>query len=303
MKYSLKKKRSKMIYILPISIIAGCIIVSLVVMNAFGFGKSGSDQHTADSNSVTTESGSDNVTTTEQETETTAPQSEHTNPKDAKAAEELEKSSENRVYLTFDDGPSSNTDEILDILKKNNIKATFFVIKRDDPESVARLKRIYDEGHTVALHTVSHDYPLVYADMDSYKKDVDGIKSFVDSTLGINCKFYRFPGGSSNTIYKHYGIKDIHECIDYLNSIGVEYFDWNISNSDSEGKKYTPEQLAENVETYIGDTGVYNILQHDAPAKKNTVKSLQLIIDNLKAKGYTFCQITDNTKPVHHHIS
>jgi len=96
------------------------------------------------------------------------------------------------------------------------------------------MKRMYDEGHTVAMHSVSHEYPLVYADLPAYKEDVDGIKTFIDDTLGIDCKFYRFPGGSSNTIYKHYGISDIHECIDYLDSRGIKYFDWNISNSDSE---------------------------------------------------------------------
>lgn len=299
MKYELKKKkRSKLIYILPISIIAACIVVCLIVMNIFGFGKSGGEQKAADAKTETTESQTESATET-----TTVPQNEHTNPKNAKEAEALEASSENRVYLTFDDGPSANTDEILDILKENNTKATFFIIKRDDPESIARMKRMYDEGHTVAMHTVSHEYPLVYADLPAYKEDVDGIKTFIDDTLGIDCKFYRFSGGSSNTIYKHYGISDIHECIDYLDSRGIKYFDWNISNSDSENKKYSPAELAANVVEYIGDTGVYNVLQHDAPAKKNTVQSLQIIIDDLKAKGYTFCQITDNTVPVHHHIS
>ena len=122
MKYELKKKkRSKLIYILPIS--------------------------------IQTESATET---------TTVPQNEHTNPKNAKEAEALEASSENRVYLTFDDGPSANTDEILDILKKNNIKATFFILKSDDPKSIARMKRMYDEGHTVAMHSVFHEYPLVY---------------------------------------------------------------------------------------------------------------------------------------------
>ena len=191
MKYELKKKkRSKLIYILPISIIAACIVVCLIVMNIFGFGKSGGEQKAADAKTETTESQTESATET-----TTVPQNEHTNPMNAKEAEALEASSENRVYLTFDDGPSANTDEILDILKKNNIKATFFILKSDDPKSIARMKRMYDEGHTVAMHSVSHEYPLVYADLPAYKEDVDGIKTFIDDTLGIACKFYRFPGG------------------------------------------------------------------------------------------------------------
>ena len=109
-------------------------------MNIFGFGKSGGEQKAADAKTETTESQTESATET-----TTVPQNEHTNPKNAKEAEALEASSENRVYLTFDDGPSANTDEILDILKKNNIKATFFILKSDDPKSIARMKRMYDE--------------------------------------------------------------------------------------------------------------------------------------------------------------
>ncbi|MBO4461285.1 MAG: polysaccharide deacetylase family protein, partial [Lachnospiraceae bacterium] len=103
-----------------------------------------------------------------------------------------------KVYLTFDDGPSHNTELILDILKEYNVKATFFVIGRNDEYSKSLYKRIVDEGHTIALHSYTHRYSSIYASLDAYKEDLQKISDLVYDATGVRSKFIRFPGGSSN---------------------------------------------------------------------------------------------------------
>ena len=114
--------------------------------------------------------------------------------------------------------------------------------------------------------------------------------------------FYRFPGGSSNSMGVRYGT-DIHDCVAWLDKNGFQYFDWNVSNEDSEGVSYSPSQLADNVLDYIGEGDEYMVLMHDTNAKENTLKSLPTIIEELKDRGFTFCQITDRTEDYHkfHH--
>ena len=105
-----------------------------------------------------------------------------------------------KVYLTFDDGPSSNTSQILDILKKYNYKATFFVIGKEDEESRELYKRIVEEGHTLAMHSYSHKYNALYDSVDSFDEDFSRIQNYLFEVTGQECLFYRFPGGSSNQI-------------------------------------------------------------------------------------------------------
>ena len=125
-----------------------------------------------------------------------------------------------KVYLTFDDGPSSNTAQILDILKKHDLKATFFVVGREGEEEKALYRRIVEEGHTLAMHSYSHRYNALYQSREAFEQDFAQIQNYLYEITGQECLFYRFPGGSSN----HVSNTDMTEFIRYLNSQGITYF-------------------------------------------------------------------------------
>lgn len=201
-----------------------------------------------------------------------------------------------KVYLTFDDGPSPNTEAILDILKEYNVKATFFVIGRTDDYSKSLYKRIVDEGHTIALHSYTHRYSSIYASLDAYKEDLQRISDLVYEVTGVRSKYIRFPGGSSNQVSR-VSMKDI---IRYVCGEGYTYFDWNVINGDATGKAYTVDELVKNV---FDDCGKYDtniVLMHDAEAKTSTVEALPKILDKLIEDGYLILPIDDNTTPIQH---
>lgn len=131
-----------------------------------------------------------------------------------------------KVYLTFDDGPSSNTAEILDILKQYGVKATFFVIGKENEESKELYRRMVEEGHTLAMHSYSHKYGMLYESVEAFAEDFSNIQNYLFEVTGQECLFYRFPGGSSNQVSK----TDMKELIAYLNGQGITYFDWNVSS-------------------------------------------------------------------------
>lgn len=124
-----------------------------------------------------------------------------------------------KVYLTFDDGPSIYTNDILDILDSYNVKATFFVVGKEGTNAEEALQRIVDEGHTLGMHSYSHKYKELYESMDSFTQDFARIRDSIYQATGVESVCYRFPGGSSNTISEI----DMHDFIDYLDSQGVEY--------------------------------------------------------------------------------
>lgn len=202
-----------------------------------------------------------------------------------------------KVYLTFDDGPSDNTAEILDILKKNNVKATFFVVYNSDKELWPMYERIVDEGHTLGMHSYSHVYDLVYSDLDSFKADITGIHDFLLDRTGVDCHFYRFPGGSSNSVSN----VDIQELIGYLNEEGITYYDWNSLSGDAVSAGADAATLNANILNYVrNNSGDSIVLMHDIGNCDGTVEGLQDLIDTLKQEGYTLCAIDDDTIPVQH---
>lgn len=262
------------------------------------------EKETTTTEETTTEETTIKETTTEKETETTKSdtQGEVTNPKNYDEAVETEKNASKRVYLTFDDGPSVNTEKILDILKKYGIKATFYDIAVDGDDYLLGLqKRAYEEGHTMAIHSVTHDYARIYSSFDSWKADVLGEQERIRDNTGVTTMYYRFPGGGSNSKGSLYGTS-IRECVNWLEENGFYYQDWNVDSHDADGKEYTPEQMAQNVtESILNSDGTdFIVLMHDAKPKVTTVECLPMVIEKLQAEGYTFCQVTDNTAPVHH---
>lgn len=212
---------------------------------------------------------------------------------ESKATTKQEKKSRNtkRVYLTFDDGPSQNTTKILSILDKYDAKATFFVVYRKGDKNKKLYKRIVDEGHTIGIHSFTHNYKNIYSSEKAFRKDVVSMRNYIYNVTGVKTNFYRFPGGSGNTVSK----VDIKKCINYLNKESIIYYDWNVDNGDATGKKLSDKQLINNVVKNVKTKNTPIVLMHDAATKNSTVKTLPMIIKILKKQGYEFAGIDENT--------
>ena len=200
------------------------------------------------------------------------------------------------AYLTFDDGPSENTYPILDILDQYGVKATFFMVCKTDEASAARCREIADRGHSLGMHSSTHIYSDIYATLDSFKEDVQGIHDWLYEATGQDVKLYRFPGGSSNTVSN----VDMHTLIDTVTSMGFIYYDWNVSSGDASNKPVSAEQMVENIMSQSEGYSRVMILMHDAAVKTETVRALPQIIENLQSAGYQIVPITNNTRPIQH---
>lgn len=201
-----------------------------------------------------------------------------------------------KVYLTFDDGPSDNTQAILDILKQYNVKATFFVTGKNDDLSREMYQKIVAEGHTLGMHSYSHKYSVLYDSMESFEQDYAQIHDYLYEVTGVDCKYYRFPGGSSNRVSN----SDMTQFIRYLNDKGVTYFDWNVSSGDATSQAYTADELIQNV---MGDVVKYKtsvVLMHDSTVKPTTVEALPSLIEQLQGMGAEILPIDENTTPIQH---
>ncbi len=202
-----------------------------------------------------------------------------------------------QIYLTFDDGPSRNTDRILDILKEYDIKATFFVVGKTDDTSVAAYQRIVAEGHTLAMHSYSHQYAEIYASEESFVQDLKMLQEYLYQTTGVWPRYYRFPGGSSNTVSQ----VDMQELIAYLEENNITYFDWNIASGDAVSGELPAETIVDNCVSKIDGISECMILMHDASDKNTTVEALPQIIEQIMDRGdAVFLPVTDDTLPVQH---
>lgn len=205
----------------------------------------------------------------------------------------VKKGSPGTIYLTFDDGPRADTTNvILDILKEEEIKATFFVTNRG-PDFL--IKREYEEGHTVGLHTASHDYSIVYNSVESYFNDLQIVHDRVKNLTGNDPKVIRFPGGSSNTVSRKYqpGIMSI--LTKEVVNRGYRYYDWNINSGDA-GEYNTKDEIYKSVTSKLSHDKVNVVLMHDI--KTYTRDALKDIIKYGKDNGYRFEAITDKDEMI-----
>ena len=201
-----------------------------------------------------------------------------------------------QVYFTFDDGPSEQTEEILDVLKKNNVKATFFVVGKTDERSKELYRRIVDEGHTIGLHSYSHKYSDIYASKAAFQADLQKISDLIYQITGQRTMLYRFPGGSSNKVSN----VDMQLLIQYLNESGYTYFDWNVMSGDASTQNFSAEILTQNVMSGIKKSQTSIVLYHDADTRTATVQSLTDVINQLIDMGAQILPIDDNTKKIQH---
>ena len=202
------------------------------------------------------------------------------------------------IYLTFDDGPNyGTTDKILDILKEEGVKATFFVTNRG-PDSL--IKRMHDEGHTVALHTATHEYSYVYSSVDNYFNDLNKVRDRVKRITGIDSKIIRFPGGSSNVISRNYKVGIMTELTSLVLNYGYRYFDWNVDSMDASSAR-SGSDVYYNVISGLSRNRSNVVLMHDI--KTITVNGLRDIIIYGKNNGYKFDNIDMNTYMIRHSVS
>ena len=265
------------------------------------FAQAKTDEEIFDNTTITPEVQTSEVQTSEvqtSETQTSETQTSETESTTQAQPEETSVEEENSkiVYLTFDDGPSSNTNAILDILKEYNVKATFFVNGKTDEISKEGYKRIVEEGHTLAMHSYTHVYKEVYASKEAFLEDVYRLQNYLFDLTGTKPIYYRFPGGSSNTISE----MDMQIFIQALHEEGMEYFDWNVANGDGGNKELTTDQILTNVWNDIPKYEHSMILMHDSVQKGFTVEALPEMIKQLQEAGYTILPIDDTTPLIQH---
>ena len=202
------------------------------------------------------------------------------------------------VYLTFDDGPSEGTTNvILDILKEEGVKATFFVTC-NGPDYL--IKRMYDEGHTVALHTATHNYSYIYSSIDNYFSDLNKVHDRVKRITGIDAKIIRFPGGSSNTVSRNYQYGIMSTLTNMVLERGYRYFDWNVDSKDAGGAG-SSKDVYYNVVGGLSKDRANVVLMHDI--KWMTRDALRDIIKYGKQSGYEFKRIENDTYMVRHSVN
>ncbi len=207
--------------------------------------------------------------------------------------EKFHKVGKGTVYLTFDDGPSPLTVNILDTLKEKNIKATFFVIYKDDEVSKAIYKRIVDEGHTIGVHSTTHDYDKIYKDVTSFLQDFEPVSNLIEETTGVKPTIFRFPGGSINI----YNADIYEEIIAEMIRRGYLYYDWNASSGDAKDGA-TVDSIFNKVVNKVHTNNVSIVLMHDSGNKFSTASALPHIIDTLTAEGYKFKALNHRVQPI-----
>lgn len=196
------------------------------------------------------------------------------------------------VYLTFDDGPSkNNTPEILDILNKNNVKASFFLIGKKAELNKDIVKNLYSSGMCIFPHSYSHEYEKIYKSKEAYIEDFSACNAVISNITGEKSyDFVRLPGGSYNKVSKDMVMNDIRQ---YLKSNNVKYIDWNVSSADATPYKVSSDTIRDNVISQCKYWDVSVVLMHDSEGKKSTVEALPEIIKYLKEDGYTFKTFKD----------
>ncbi len=203
------------------------------------------------------------------------------------------------IYLTFDDGPSAHTARLLDILKKYDVRATFFVTGYGSDDMIARE---YNEGHAVALHSFTHDYASIYTSVDAYFADLYRIQERVKNITGYTSYLMRFPGGSSNTVSTRYdgGSRIMSKLVQEVGARGFTYFDWNVTSGDAGGTT-TSDGVYYNVINRVIRDGKSVVLQHDS--KAFSVDAVERIIQWGLANGYTFAKLDSTSFAAHHGVN
>lgn len=203
------------------------------------------------------------------------------------------------IYLTFDDGPGQYTEKLLNILDEYNVKVTFFVTNQYSKYRDL-IGEAYRRGHTVAIHTYTHDYSKIYANKDAYYEDLNKMQEIIVAQTGMPTNLFRFPGGSSNTVSRSYCEGIMTQLTKSLQDDGYHYFDWNVSSGDA-GETTQTSKVIENVINGCSGKQVSVVLQHDI--KGFSVDAVKDIIEWGLSNGYTFKPLDENSPTAHHGVN
>lgn len=199
-----------------------------------------------------------------------------------------ENSNEKVIYLTFDDGPSNKIlPDVLDTLKKEDVKATFFIIGEQIKGNEEVLKRVYEEGHSIGLHSVTHNKCNIYSSNDCFLNEMLKDQKLINEVVGISPTILRFPYGSNNNTYKL-----TQSMVDLLHKNNLKIYDWNLDSGDGANHNLNPSAYIKNSKS---DKDMIILLMHCGNINKNTAKALPEIISYYKSKGYTFKKIDETT--------
>lgn len=213
------------------------------------------------------------------------------------SSKQAELEAAHKVYLTFDDGPSIYTEDILDILDRYDIKATFFVVGKETEDAKQAYRDIVEKGHTLGMHSYSHKYSEIYASEETFAEDFRKLQDYLEEVTGVKSNVYRFPGGSSNTVSK----VDMKMLATFLNEQNVRFFDWNVASGDGSSARLSVDTLVKNSTKGLEEYAESVILLHDSGEKRTTVEALPIIIEKIQAMEDTvILPITDATEPVQH---
>lgn len=207
------------------------------------------------------------------------------------------------IYLTFDDGPSVVTGEILDVLKKYNIKATFFLVGSEIRSETAQyVRRAIDEGHSVGIHAYTHDPSVIYVSADAYLHDFYKVDQVLKEQFNYRALIFRFPGGASNESSKQYCVGIMTDLTKRMPELGYSYFDWNVSPEDAMAI-VDPSVISGKVLDALRSNRPQNvILMHDFDKMGSTAKALSTIIETALEQGYAFDRLTPETTPMRHKV-
>ncbi|MEG1008482.1 MAG: polysaccharide deacetylase family protein [Clostridia bacterium] len=206
------------------------------------------------------------------------------------------------IYLTFDDGPSNITESLLDMLKKYNVKATFFVVGKNINDYTNIVKRASDEGHVVAVHCYDHNYSEVYKSDIIFFDQLKKTENIIYNITGKDNKLFRFPGGSSNTVSKKYNLGIMSRITKETTNKGYIYFDWNIDSMDST-KKLSGNEIYNNLVNGLNvKSNTVVVLCHDSVNKSTTIMGVEMFINYCKNRGYNFNVITNTTPYIKHRV-
>ncbi|MFT8888329.1 MAG: polysaccharide deacetylase family protein [Ethanoligenens sp.] len=200
------------------------------------------------------------------------------------------------AYLTFDDGPSKNTGLLLQTLQQANVKATFFVIGLNCQEFPDAVKEEASAGHVVGIHSWTHKYPYIYANMANFKQDFTQLHDYLTTQLNTPPTICRFPGGTNNTVSKKYTKEPImQEAVDWVEGMGIRPIDWDADAGDAESPIPTKEQIVQRVIKEIGHKNDPVILMHDFGNRTSTIEAVPLIVQQLQAQGFSFGTLSAST--------
>ncbi|MCW3489528.1 polysaccharide deacetylase family protein [Dethiobacter alkaliphilus] len=205
------------------------------------------------------------------------------------------------AYLTFDDGPSKNTLAILEILKQENIPATFFVTGNNVSGEESVYKRIVNEGHRLANHTYTHNFAEIYQSTEAFLADFLRLEEFLYQETGIRTDMMRFPGGTKSAMaQKTSGYNIVGELIGEIKALDYDYFDWNVYSGDGTDTPPSAEIVKNVLSGADGIDGDIVVLFHDSRTKKSTVEALPQIIAELTERGYSFSALSPGAIEVKH---